>query len=134
MKSLFVLVLLLLPMPLWAEQHTLSLDVDQTPGKQYEMWVKVRESGGGQPTRCWIGTNEQRETVPCDCEARMEAAMRAMEPWMLRMSDDKVDGQRIMNWTFQTEKELKQDPAYIQFRSSWVLWDAVKRDCWKETP
>lgn len=63
----------------------------------------------------WIPcTVEQERNLRSDCAARMEQAMRAMEPFTNRPATN-PEGQ----W-------------WVQYGQAVQLWNAVKRECWRE--
>ena len=60
-----------------------------------------------------------REALKPTCEEQMEAAMRAMEPWLTHIQDPQTGIVTV-------------PAAYVSLEEAWHLWNAVKRECWRQ--
>ncbi len=124
MKTLMLASLLLLAVPVGAE---MSL-IDSVYLEEMQCAISKEMVNGNINAYCSNAAVKKKEpwyvvninTHPDPCLTKMEAAMRAIEPWIRMLGNE-------------NDKQTKLITATQAVEYLWK-WDEIKRECWKEKP
>lgn len=134
MKYIFLLLTLLLAPSVWAN-HALACHTTEAVNDEFCKQMKERRVIIPAPrfdkVECVSGCKHPEQTY---CEIQLEAAMRAMEPYMHDAQFFLYGPSYTGNWpdpVWHFEKNVTEidTKKYVERKE---LWQSVKRDCWRQ--
>ena len=125
MKIILVLFVILIPSGVWATQMTGWPDEPCANGDAFIDTVSKSYV---------VCEHKHWHLMRSACESDLEAAMRAMEPFMQKPLDRQpvVFDDLIPNHDTRQDELRKEIARLDQLEKAWEQWATVKRECWKQ--